>query len=569
MSENQGRSGNRKGYKVFSFTTTIRNPKRNRDFLIVFEPFNGKIFDEACSYAYLYELIKKGIYHVSDISNDVKEKWSNDIDLSPEEIRQAIDDNPQATGLHGRVMTQLRSLRDQGFLMFNEVGRGKQRITITKLGKDIIDNIIDPTITYTKAMLGIHAQSPVRVKQLNQSRPFLNTIFVIDEVNKRWKALGNEPKGILMHEFGTFVLSMKDCDYMACADEIINYRLKYGKEAKRRPIEHYLREKGILPIQYNCLIRDYPDEVFRKFEMTGLVVKHGLFSYVYIDFSKYNYSKVATIIKAYKQYRFERFTTVPEYYRFLELQVIPWENDDFIRRKIIEEKAKVLGVTLNPNNTLEENEEQLDRVFFTHSLEKAVNRYDYQLISKELLILARHKKCKSEFEDISEPLRLEYLLALYFGKRYGLKGLVSNIIYDEEGLPLHCAPGGKSDIIFHNEIGSYILEPTMLTSRQQQQNSETTNIVRHVKNEESKSKLRYRVMMIAPCVHNDVADFFQFKAIKEGVKITPITIERTVGLLEDSKTLQDLGINYDEILRLLVENDIDIYSDVINAYRIE
>ena len=109
----------------------------------------------------------------------------------------------------------------------------------------------------------------------------------------------------------------------------------------------------------------------------------------------------------------------------------------------------------------------------------------------------------------------------------------------------------------------------MLTSRQQQQNSETTNIVRHVKNEESKSKLRYRVMMIAPCVHNDVADFFQFKAIKEGVKITPITIERTVGLLEDSKTLQDLGINYDEILRLLVENDIDIYSDVINAYRIE
>ena len=143
-----------------------------------------------------------------------------------------------------------------------------------------------------------------------------------------------------------------------------------------------------------------------------------------------------------------------------------------------------------------------------------------------------------------------------------------NIIYDEDGLPLHCAPGGKSDIIFHNEIGSYILEPTMLTSRQQQQNSETTNIVRHVKDEESKTKLKYRVMMIAPCVHNDVADFFQFKAVREGVKITPITIERTIGLLKDSNTLQDLGLNYDEILQLLVNNDVEVYSDLINAYRV-
>ena len=108
----------------------------------------------------------------------------------------------------------------------------------------------------------------------------------------------------------------------------------------------------------------------------------------------------------------------------------------------------------------------------------------------------------------------------------------------------------------------------MLTSRQQQQNSETTNIVRHVKDEESKTKLKYRVMMIAPCVHNDVADFFQFKAVREGVKITPITIERTIGLLKDSNTLQDLGLNYDEILQLLVNNDVEVYSDIINAYRV-
>ena len=569
MTEIQGRSGNRKGFKVFSINTTIRNPKRNRDFLTLFQPFDGKVFDDECSYAYLYELIKKGIYQVSDISSEIKEKWNNDIDLSPEEIRRAIDDNPQATGLHGRVMTQIRSLKDQGFLMFEEVRRGTYRISITKLGKDLIDNIIDPTVTYTKVMLGMHANSPVRVKLLNQSRPFLNTLFVINEVNKRWSKLGHQPKGILMHEFGTFVLSMKDCDYQACAEKIINYRLKNRYEAKRLQLQKHLRDEGILPIQYNSLIRDYPDEVFRKFEMTGLLVKHGQFAYIYINFSKYNRAKVEAIIDAFKSYKFHQFSSIPEYYAFMECQNIPWETNDFIRRKIVEEKAKVLGMTMNPSNTLEDNEELLDRIFFTHSLQKAVNRYDYDFINRELLILAHRNKRKSDLDDIPEPLRLEYLLALCFGKRYGLEGLVSNIIYDEDGLPLHCAPGGKSDIIFHSKFGSYILEPTMITSRQQQQNSETTNIVRHVKEEESKTKLKYRVMMVAPCVHDDVADFFQFKAIREDVKITPVTIERTVGLFMDSETLQSLGINYDEILQLLKNNSISIYTDKMNSYRVQ
>lgn len=31
---------------------------------------------------------------------------------------------------------------------------------------------------------------------------------------------------------------------------------------------------------------------------------------------------------------------------------------------------------------------------------------------------------KSKYEHISEPLRLEYLLTLLIGKKYGLKGLV-------------------------------------------------------------------------------------------------------------------------------------------------
>lgn len=555
------------GYKVFSINTTIRNPQRNRDFLIAFKPFSGQVFTADSAYAYLWELIKKGIYQVSDIPNEIRQKWENDIDLAPSEIRQAIDDNPQATGLYGRTMTHLRSLRDQGFVQFSSAKRNNI-ITITRLGQEIIDNTKDPTIVYTKAMLGMHANSPVRPKILNRSRPFLNTLFVIEEVNRRWQKLGNQPKGILLHEFATFVLSMQNCDYQCAAENIIAYRQSFKSEINRAYIENFLREEHIIPIAFNSLIKDYPDEVFRKFEMTGLLTKHGAYQYIYINFSQYNYAKVQTILQSYKDYRWETFDTVPAYYAFLEQQVVPWETDESVRRKVVSEKAKVLGVTLSERNSLEQNEEYLDRMFYTHALEKAVQKYDYSFITQELQILAGTRKVRSELESISEPLRLEYLLALFFGKRYGLQGLVSNIIYNDEGMPLHCATGGKSDIVFYHSDGSYILEPTMLSSKAQQQNSETSNIVRHVKDEESKTPFRYRVMMVAPRVHADIADYFQYKAEKEDANIIPITIERAVGLFKDSAMLQELNLNYDSLLHFLLQQSTQVYSDTINAYRI-
>jgi len=555
------------GYKVFSINTTIRNPQRNRDFLIAFKPFSGQVFTADSAYAYLWELIKKGIYQVSDIPNEIRQKWENDIDLAPSEIRQAIDDNPQATGLYGRTMTHLRSLRDQGFVQFSSAKRNNI-ITITRLGQEIIDNTKDPTIVYTKAMLGMHANSPVRPKILNRSRPFLNTLFVIEEVNRRWQKLGNQPKGILLHEFATFVLSMQNCDYQCAAENIIAYRQLFKSEINRAYIENFLRKEHIIPIAFNSLIKDYPDEVFRKFEMTGLLTKHGAYQYIYINFSQYNYAKVQTILQSYKDYRWETFDTVPAYYAFLEQQVVPWETDESVRRKVVSEKAKVLGVTLSERNSLEQNEEYLDRMFYTHALEKAVQKYDYSFITQELQILAGTRKVRSELESISEPLRLEYLLALFFGKRYGLQGLVSNIIYNDEGMPLHCATGGKSDIVFYHSDGSYILEPTMLSSKAQQQNSETSNIVRHVKDEESKTPFRYRVMMVAPRVHADIADYFQYKAEKEDANIIPITIERAVGLFKDSAMLQELNLNYDSLLHFLLQQSTQVYSDTINAYRI-
>lgn len=563
-----GTSGDRTGYKIFSVNTTVRNPKRNSEFLYFFKPYSGKIFTKTLAYRYLFDLVSFGVYCFMNISEDLKSKIENDVKLTEQEVISAINDNPQATGIFGRVMTQLRSMKDLGFLRFEQIDKRQVKIFITDLGFELLNENIDPTFVYIKSMIGMHANSPIRTTMLNQSRPFLNMLFTINEVNKQWSALGNEPKGLLRHEFSVFVLSMKDCDYKTAANDIIEYRKKFKYKIDLKYLLEYLENKNILPIAKSSLLKDYPDEVFRKFEMTGLIIKHGAFGYTYYDYSKYNIEKIRSILNEYSNYQFKQFSSQQDYYDFIFSITIPWQKDEIVRKKIVESKTKILQISVNSTLTLAQQEELLDRFFYNKTLENAIKKYDYKFINKELLILAGALKDKSQFDDISEPLRLEYLLALLLGKRYGISGLVSNIIYSEDGYPLHFAPSGKCDIIYHHVDGSFILEPTMQRGKNQILNSETANISRHVKTEEKSTGIEYRAIMVAPYIHPDVASFFQFKATRDNTKIAPINIKAIVGLIFDSDRISKLCVNFDRILLDLINLTENEYSDKINKFNV-
>ena len=335
-------------------------------------------------------------------------------------------------------------------------------------------------------------------------------------------------------------------------------------------ITKYLLDNDILPLAEDSIKIDYPDDVFRKFEMTGLIIKRGVFGYTYYDFSAYNIEKIESILSVYKDYKSETFSSEIDYYNYLSKIDIPWLKNDIVRKKIVESKEKLLaqsGFTMKQELSLDEKEKSLDRFFYNMNLQKAADNTDIKLINKELLILAGVVKEESRYKEISEPLRLEYLLALLIGKKYGTTGLISNIIYNEEGEPLHFAPSGKCDIVYIHEDGSFIFEPTMQRGRNQVLNNETTNVARHVEEQTKETGIEYRAMMIAPYVHPDVARFFKFECVDSKVKIAPININRMVGLVNDSDRVMDLGENFDKIVAELLGFDKNEYSDRINSYR--
>ena len=571
-----GTAGNRPGFKVFSINTTIRNPKRNRDFLIHLLPYKDRVMDLNLANDYFRDCLRDGTYTVMDVSQKVIKKLANNQDLAPDEVEKLVLDNPQACGTHGRVMTQLRALKDEGFLWFE--GERPSTIHITQLGEELIHNKIDSTVIYTKAMLALQANNPGRSTMFNKSRPFLNTLFVLKELKERWAPnYERECKGIHLYEFAAFVLSMKDCDYKSTTANIINYRRNVQKKHKTYHYEDidliniHLQSLELLPVKAETLDA-YADDVFRKFEMTGLVYKRGgAHKLSYIDYAPGNCAKIDIILENYADYKYQQFTTPKEYADSMGAIDLPWLNDETLRWRIVRDRAEALNITLDTSWKLDYCEIILDRLSSQSALEKAKDKYSLEDINHELLILAKHckDKHKKEFEGLPDSLLLEYLLALMIARQYGTEGLISNILYTPDGQPLSCASGGKADIIYHHKDGSYIFEPTMLTSKDQQLNSETMNIARHVKTEMNIYKdSEFRVMMIAPKVHTDVALMFYLMDISEQVKMIPTTIDRTLFLVNKSLTISNLNSNFEIDLNDMKKSR-DEYVEKINSYRFQ
>lgn len=571
-----GTAGNRPGYKVFSINTTIRNPKRNRDFLIHLLPYKDRVMDLNLANDYFRDCLRDGTYTVMDVSQKVLNKLANNQDLAPEEVEKLVLDNPQACGTQGRVMTQLRALKDEGFLWFE--GERSPQIHITQLGDELISNKIDSTIIYTKAMLGLQANNPGRSAMYNKSRPFLNTLFVLKELKEQWTpTYERESKGIHLYEFAAFVLSMKDCDYKRAATAIINYRLNVKEKHKTYHYEdmdlinNHLKSLELLPVKADTLDA-YADDVFRKFEMTGLVYKRGgAHKLSYMDYAPGNCAKIDIILEKFADYKYRRFVTPKEYADSMDAIDLPWLNNETLRWRIVRDRAQTLNFTLDASWTLDYCEIILDRLSSQSALEKAKEKYSLEDINHELLILAKHSKDKhkKEFEGLPDSLLLEYLIALMVARQYGTEGLISNILYTPDGQPLSCASGGKADIIYHHKDGSYIFEPTMLSSRDQQLNSETMNIARHAKTEMREyTDSEFRVMMVAPKVHTDVALMYYLMYTSEQVKMLPTTIDRILFLVNKSQTISNLNSNFDLDLDSMRESK-DEYVENVNSYRFQ
>lgn len=559
-----GRSGNNPGYKVFSINTTVRNPQRNIEFLNIIKKYDGIELTKEIKEKIYVDLIRYGVYQVNIKSEEVKEKYREKVILNDDEIITLIKDNPQKTKNTGRVMTQIRALKDQGIVSLNGNIRSPL-LKITNLGKDLLDNKNIEDI-YSKAMIGLHANNPQRKAMHNNSRPFLNTLFVLNEIEKYCRQNNYEYKGILYHEFGAFVLSMKDCNYKLVAKRIIEYRQKFEKSINKDYIENYLyNELELIDVKFKNVIEEYPDDVRRKFEMTSIIETHGFSNFTYLRINEFNRAKANAIIERYKDYKFEQFESTEEYENYLYNIELPWLISEELKVKIVDEKQKGLNVKIDENISLDEKIEELDYIYNNNIFKRFVEKTELELIIKEVLIIGKHIKQKSKFEGITESLRLEWLIAVLTAKVYGAQFVKPNMLLNFNGTPKYYAKGGKADIEFETNNVFYILETTTICNASQQLNSETTSVADHLESIETKKDKA--AILIAPIIHKRTIRFYRYCCSEIFEKMIPITIDRYLDLVTENEDEKELIIAINKIINKLKFSNDDKFYDYINSFR--
>jgi hypothetical protein len=574
--------------KPWSITTTLRNPERLRNFLIVLKQLENSEWNFENQKKYQILLIQNRIYGygnqqfyngLSQDKIDLINDPSKDITFEQaEDIFNTKDYEDPA--MRGRQ--SINPLKKIGLVAVDD-----GNVKITELGKLFLKEDFDFGEIFFRSFLKWQIPNPDSRDYSNNGdydiKPFIGTLHLINAVNRKELARGNKAKGISKKEFSLFVPTLvhyKKID--SYAEKIIGLRDKLSRKTKQEQREIFDSYKKELVAEFletaneNEIsgllnnLRDYGDNAIRYFRLTRYIhIRGGGF---YIDLEPRRSIEIDSLLK-YDNAQSKSFDSKEEYLTYISdisEPKLPWET----KEKYIEIVERLLEeIKAYESNLQKENIPiQKFQSMQTDELKKYIS--DLRVYRRELQNEENHEKSQaieqieSYIEDLENifnfedrPILLEKLSTLGLHALNDALKIQPNYPVGDDNEPTFTAPANTPDIECFYEKFNAICEVTMLNGRDQWYN-EGQPVMRHLRDFEQKNgdKPSY-CLFIAPKLHRDTMNTF-WTAIKyeyEGrpQKIIPLSINQFVSVLKvlvrmkaQKRFLQhtELSRLYDEIL---------------------
>ena len=495
-------------YKPLLFTTTMRNPERLKDFLSVLNEYDGEILTNEIIDKVAKTLIQKGLYQPTKISQVVKNKWKNEIELSETETKKVFLDNPQShkeagfeKGWPSRFDTWFKFAKELGFVWY----WFDEEIKFSESGKMLLnkEKPENELMVFANAFAKYQRQNPFR-RVLNKNVPLILLIQTI-------KFLNDDP------DFNGTGISRLEIPLLLCWQNDNAESLYQAIKKLRKKYGYSPSNETILELCYGLLnetkrddksiLGDYPDDFIRKMRLTSLISLRG--GGRFIDINKKEITAVNYILEKYTSY--PELKTEKEFFDYIG--------------KVDAKLIATLSVFKAPARTTKAE------------LEKWVNHYAWESIKNELLNLAQKKSSSDDIlKIIEQPLRLEFLTSLAILKKLPNVIVKPNFISDDEGLPTSFASGGNPDIECLEDRDTVLVEVTLLTGTQQHIR-ESFSIHRHLE-EYVKNGTKSYAVFISPKSFIDTERYFDFIK-KDGLEVRISDIDKFVGNLETETTLNE------------------------------
>ena len=552
-------AGNRTGIKMYSFNTTVRMPDKNIEFLELFKEFEGTLFDDTERLKYYIEAIKKNIVKPMHVSPTTREKIRSGLDLSDDEIKDILLNNRPRNGFGGRVGDFISAMSSQGFLQ----KQGK-RFRLTSLGNELITKPENEADIYTKAMVSLQYGSIDRNTATNKAIPFLNMIFVMNELNEKYN---QKEFGISDFELGVFVFTMNDCNYKKVASEIIEYRKNNGgRKDYDFAMDFIHNTRNILAISASTL-DDYTDEVLRKFKKTGLFTEEKKYKKNIYRFSEVEIEKINLLIKKYEDYKWINYNSVDDYFNDIEHVILPWEEDDSLYSLILKKKAELIGWQKDLDNLDKIARDEIEAKYSDYIFQNTIkDEYTLDLIIRELEMINGKVRGNSILPDTENYIKLEWFTSLLLSNKFGVKNVKSNLRYYDDGTPKCCAGGNEPDVELYSSNTSYNIEVTTISNKNQQVNLETTSVLRHLDESNKKNETKTKAIMVAPYIHYDTINIYQISArgISTETVAVPLTIDAFIKVVIDSESIEDFDDKINEYAKLLLDLEVSDFEKMVN-----
>jgi hypothetical protein len=243
---------------------------------------------------------------------------------------------------------------------------------------------------------------------------------------------------------------------------------------------------------------EYPDEYIRKMRLTGLISLRG--GGRFVDINTKEIEKVEYILENYADY--EKYDSDKDYFDYMA------STDE----NLITYKEEIVDI--------DENDKLLS---------KWIEVYPWEQIKNELIILSEKRLSKdSLLKILSNPVRLEFLIALALKFSYpGIK-VMPNYPCDDEGIPTNTAGGvgDKGDIECYSDADGVLVEVTLHEGRIQTV-MEVWPISRHL-GEFGKHVENSKCYFIAPSIFIDSKRQIDFVKESVGLNIEPFSVRNFI-----------------------------------------
>ncbi|MBN1051321.1 AlwI family type II restriction endonuclease [Clostridium botulinum] len=272
--------------KIWSISTTIRNPKRIPLFLEVAADFKGIEWNKETQKSYQILLISRKIYKPKKYKKYIE---NNDITF---EIAKKIFEDVGYKDPPMRGRQSMNLLKKMGLIDFNEYNQ----IVITSIGKDLRNG----KITLGDALLNINFDSICNI----DVNPIIITLQFLLTLTKKQNMMLT---GISIEELKYYVMTIQDwrnCEMNV--DKLIKGRKKkeFHLQHKKYVEEHYTNFKHI---------NDYTDSIIRYFNMSNLLM-------LKYDNININVEKIDEIIDSIKKYRKMKKSQISELLKIAKQQ---------------------------------------------------------------------------------------------------------------------------------------------------------------------------------------------------------------------------------------------------------